>query len=149
MTTMRYLLILALLSVPVLAQQNPAGYREQPIPEEASPPPFTGTATLDERGAEAFKPDWPEAPPRIPHAVGHYQTDLNANRCLSCHHKAGARTESLLPTAAIPATPPTHFTDRDGRPTDTLAGRRYFCLQCHVPQHRVQLGIDNRFGDMP
>ena len=69
-----------------------------------------------------------QQPPLIPHGISQYQIDLRTNQCLSCHDwtKAGERD---APTLSM-----THYLDRDGRELDHIAGTRYFCNQCHVPQ---------------
>ena len=72
--------------------------------------------------------NYPEQPPVIPHTIEAYQLDANVNQCLSCH--ARSRTgESQAPMVSI-----THFMDRDGQFLASVSPRRYFCVQCHVPQ---------------
>lgn len=80
-----------------------------------------------------------QQPPLIPHSVDQYQIDLRVNQCLSCHDwsKAGERN---APTLSM-----THYLDRDGRETDRIAGSRYFCNQCHVPQADTPALVDNVF----
>ena len=86
--------------------------------------------------------NYPEQPPVIPHTIEAYQLDANVNQCLSCH--ARARTsESQAPMVSI-----THFMDRDGQFLASVSPRRYFCIQCHVPQHPVKVPIANRFIDV-
>ena len=80
-----------------------------------------------------------QQPPLIPHKVEQYQIDLRTNQCLSCHDwtKAGERN---APTLSM-----THYLDRDGVELDRVAGTRYFCNQCHVPQADAPALIDNVF----
>jgi cytochrome c-type protein NapB len=86
--------------------------------------------------------NYPEQPPVIPHVVDAYQLDANVNQCLSCH--ARSRTgESQAPMVSI-----THFMDRDGQFLASVSPRRYFCLQCHVPQHQVKAPVEIRFIDV-
>jgi cytochrome c-type protein NapB len=86
--------------------------------------------------------NYPEQPPLIPHSIEGYQVDLNGNKCLSCH--ARARTsESQAPMLSI-----THFMDRDGQFLASVSPRRFFCTQCHVPQHQVKPPIENDFVDI-
>ena len=86
--------------------------------------------------------NYPEQPPTIPHKIEGYQLDLNANRCLACHSRA--RTgESQAPMVSI-----THFMDRDNQFLAAVSPRRYFCLQCHVPQHEVGELVGNEFVDV-
>ncbi len=67
-------------------------------------------------------------PPMIPHSVEGYQVTTNTNRCLQCHGVESYRT------TGAPRISPTHFMDSDGKVGAEVAPRRYFCLQCHVPQ---------------
>jgi cytochrome c-type protein NapB len=86
--------------------------------------------------------NYPEQPPIIPHLIEAYQLDANVNQCLSCH--ARSRTgESQAPMVSI-----THFMDRDGQFLASVSPRRYFCIQCHVPQSAVKPPVGNRFVDV-
>lgn len=80
-----------------------------------------------------------QQPPLIPHAISQYQIDLRTNQCLTCHDwtKAGERN---APTLSM-----THYLDRDGNELDHIAGTRYFCNQCHVPQANAPALVDNVF----
>ena len=80
-----------------------------------------------------------QQPPLIPHSVTQYQIDLRTNQCLSCHDwtKAGERN---APTLSM-----THYLDRDGNELDYIAGTRYFCNQCHVPQADTSPLVENVF----
>jgi cytochrome c-type protein NapB len=85
--------------------------------------------------------NYPEQPPVIPHKTEDYTIDLRSNKCLSCH--ARARTgESQAPMVSI-----THFMDRDGQFRAAVTPRRYFCTQCHVPQHEAKELVKNGFTD--
>ncbi|MEM0948039.1 MAG: nitrate reductase cytochrome c-type subunit [Pseudomonadota bacterium] len=80
-----------------------------------------------------------QQPPLIPHSISQYQIDTRTNQCLSCHDwtKAGERN---APTLSM-----THYLDRDGTELDHIAGTRYFCNQCHVPQADVPALVVNTF----
>jgi len=80
-----------------------------------------------------------QQPPLVPHSIAQYQIDLRTNQCLACHDwtKAGERN---APTLSM-----THYLDRNGRELDQIAGTRYFCNQCHVPQADVPPLVDNTF----
>jgi len=75
--------------------------------------------------------NYPEQPPMIPHTIRGYQVDINFNQCLSCHSRSATEV-SGAPMVSI-----THFVDRDGQTLASVSPRRYFCVQCHVPQHDV------------
>lgn len=86
-----------------------------------------------------FERDYLHQPPLIPHQIRGYQVDLNSNKCLSCHSwsnykKAGATKISM-----------THFETRDGQQLSDVSPRRYFCMQCHVPQADAKPLVDNEF----
>ena len=80
-----------------------------------------------------------QQPPLIPHSITQYQIDTRVNQCLSCHDwtKAGERN---APTLSM-----THYLDREGTELDHIAGTRYFCNQCHVPQADVAELVGNTF----
>ena len=81
-------------------------------------------------------------PPIVPHKIDGYQIDRNANRCMMCH--ARTRTEqSQAPMISV-----THFMDRQGNFLAELSPRRYFCLQCHVPQADLKPLVENQFLDV-
>ena len=81
-----------------------------------------------------------QQPPLVPHSIDQYQIDLKANRCLSCHDwtRAGERG---APTLSM-----THYLDRDGNQLDAVAGTRWFCNQCHVPQVNAPALVENDFS---
>ena len=78
-------------------------------------------------------------PPMIPHSVDGYQVTTNINRCLQCHGVEHYRT------TGAPRVSPTHFMDADGKVLSNVAPRRYFCLQCHVPQADAAPIVGNTF----
>lgn len=75
--------------------------------------------------------NYPEQPPVVPHNIRDYQIDKNFNRCLTCHSR-NATELSGAPMVSV-----THYRDRDGQVLAAVSPRRYFCLQCHVPQHDI------------
>lgn len=86
--------------------------------------------------------NYPEQPPVIPHSIRGYEVSLNANRCLSCH---GRRMTEMSQAPMISIT---HFMDRDDQILATVSARRYFCTQCHVPQHEAKPLVPNGFVDI-
>ena len=80
-----------------------------------------------------------QQPPVIPHDIRNYKIDLRSNKSLSCHSwdrykKSGATKVSL-----------THFETRDGHALADISPRRYFCMQCHVPQANAKPLIENTY----
>src|ERR1700730_17414137 len=136
---------LAVVAVGTIAgsQTRPSALRsglrgDTPLPEGGPAPRLLPQANTDIREVRSY----PEQPPVIPHTIESYQLDANVNQCLSCH--ARSRTgESQAPMVSI-----THFMDRDGQFLASVSPRRYFCVQCHVPQHPVKAPIGNRFLDV-
>jgi len=136
---------LAVLVVGTIAggQGGPAGLYSglrgnTPLQDEGPAPRLLPQANTDQREVR----NYPEQPPVIPHTIEAYQVDGNVNQCLSCH--ARSRTgESQAPMVSI-----THFMDRDGQFLASVSPRRYFCVQCHVPQSPVRPPIVNRFVDI-
>lgn len=78
-------------------------------------------------------------PPMVPHSVEGYQVTTNTNRCLQCHGVSSYRA------TGAPRISPTHFTDSNGHVLADVAPRRYFCLQCHVPQSDTPAIVENTF----
>jgi cytochrome c-type protein NapB len=89
--------------------------------------------------AEPSHRNYPEQPPTIPHNSRNYQIDKNFNMCLSCHSR------SASPQTGAPMISVTHFYDREGQVLAAVSPRRYFCLQCHVPQADVKPARGNNF----
>lgn len=80
-----------------------------------------------------------QQPPLVPHSVDQYQIDLRTNQCLACHDWTNAGDRSA-PTLSM-----THYQDREGNQLDTVAGTRWFCNQCHVPQANAPELVGNDF----
>ena len=86
-----------------------------------------------------FNRDYRQQPPLIPHSIDQYQIDLRANQCLTCHDWTNAGDRGA-PTLSM-----THYLDRNGRELDQIAGTRWFCNQCHVPQVDAPELVENTF----
>lgn len=78
-------------------------------------------------------------PPIIPHNVKGYQITRNVNTCMTCHSKKAALKSGATPVGK------SHYLDRDGKELQTVSSRRYFCLQCHVPQYDATPLVGNDF----
>ena len=89
---------------------------------------------------QRFTRNYRQQPPLIPHTIDQYQIDLKANRCLSCHDWTTAGDRNA-PTLSM-----THYLDREGNQLDRVAGTRWFCNQCHVPQADAPALVDNTFN---
>jgi cytochrome c-type protein NapB len=109
-----------------------------PLDSEGAAPPLSAPVDPPVRPVRAY----PEQPPVIPHSIEGFQIDLAANVCLACHGRAQTG-DSKAPMVSV-----THFTDRDGQVLATVAPRRYFCTECHVPQFEAKPPVKNDFTDV-
>jgi len=131
-------ILVGTLSSAVMAQTFSALRGPTPLDQEGPPPAMT-----PEQNTSVREPrNYPEQPPVIPHSTEGYEVTVHANKCLSCHARTRVR-ESQAPMISI-----THFTDRDGQFLASISPRRYFCTQCHVPQHNVRMPVENDFVDI-
>lgn len=80
-----------------------------------------------------------QQPPIVPHSMDQYQIDLRTNQCLTCHDWSNAGDRGA-PTLSM-----SHYLDRNGTQLDTVAGTRWFCNQCHVPQADAPALVGNTF----
>lgn len=109
-----------------------------PITESTKPPVLGNTVNDDVRRTRSY----PTQPPTIPHRVDGYQIDKNFNKCLDCHARAKTEVSQAIPISV------THYTDRGGQTLGQVSTRRYFCMQCHVPQDAVRPLVANGFQDV-
>jgi len=130
--------IVALAPAVAAAQSFSALRGSTPLDQSAAPPALTPEQNTAQRETR----NYPEQPPVIPHSIEGYEVSRNANKCLSCHARSRVR-ESQAPMISI-----THFADRDGQFLASVSPRRYFCTQCHVPQHAVPDPVANDFVDV-
>lgn len=91
------------------------------------------------KNQEKFALNYVNQPPLIPHGIQGYQVNASNNTCLDCHD-----VDHYRKTGA-PRISPTHFMDRDNKLLTQVAARRYFCLQCHVPQVQDKPIVNNEF----
>ncbi|WP_019616684.1 nitrate reductase cytochrome c-type subunit [Psychromonas ossibalaenae] len=91
------------------------------------------------RDQQLIDREYIQQPPLIPHSIRGYQVNTNANKCLSCHSfkNAGAMSATKISV--------THFETREGETLSDVSPRRYFCLQCHVPQADAKPLVENTF----
>lgn len=130
--------ILALLPALAAAQLVDRLHGNTAVLDDVTPPPLTNPDNSDVRRQRNYAMQ----PPVVPHKIEGYQLDKSANRCMLCHGRTRTQ-ESQAPMISV-----THFMNRDGNFLAELSPRRYFCLQCHVPQAGVNPLVDNRFIDV-
>ena len=131
-------LLVASVSTLAMAQTFSALRGPTPLDQEGQPPAMTPELNTSEREVR----NYPEQPPVIPHSIEGYEVSVHAHKCLSCHARSRVR-ESQAPMISI-----THFADRDGQFLASISPRRYFCTECHVPQHDVKPPVANDFVDI-
>lgn len=113
----------------------PKGLREAPL-TETSAAPEPGKQSVPAGG---FDRAYRQQPPLIPHKIDGYQISSENNACMGCHDWPGnARVNA-------PKISETHYVDRQGVRLDKVAGTRYFCQQCHVPQADAKPLVGNIF----
>ena len=93
-----------------------------------------------ERHDRAIPRGFPTQPPIIPHNVKGYQITKDVNMCMACHAEKNAGRTGATPVSI------THYFDRDGKKLSNISTRRYFCLQCHVPQFDAEPLVTNTFS---
>lgn len=89
--------------------------------------------------SERIPRSYPQQPPLIPHTTKGYLINLKFNKCLTCHSRENSGTSGATPVS------PTHYFGRNGKMTTKISGRRYFCVQCHVPQVDGESFMSNDF----
>lgn len=88
---------------------------------------------------EPIARDYVQQPPLVPHSVEDYNVTIKFNKCLTCHSWANYKQANATKISQ------THFEDRMGDVHANVAARRYFCMQCHVPQANAQPLVENQF----
>lgn len=78
-------------------------------------------------------------PPLIPHNIRSYEVSLNANKCLACHSWKNAKEMGATKISV------THYVNREDAVLADVSPRRYFCLQCHVPQANAKPLVENEY----
>jgi|CXWK01.1.fsa_nt_gi cytochrome c-type protein NapB len=124
-----------------------AGLAQEPAPpvkslggelslEQINAPPEVEKQSVPSGG---FGRAYRQQPPLIPHKVDGYQISASNNACMNCHDWPG-HIEAKAPKVSE-----THYVDRQGVRLDKIAGTRYFCQQCHVPQADAKPLVNNSF----
>ncbi len=83
--------------------------------------------------------DYVQQPPLIPHKIDGYRITKKHNKCLSCHSWKNYKRMNATKISQ------THFESRDGLVLANVSARRYFCVQCHVPQTNAKPLVENEF----
>ena len=139
---MRLFPVLALAVAAFLAGPGVASAQEKLLSERGN------VAIEQESKVDMFRPEkdkdtiprnFAKQPPLIPHSIKGYNITQNFNKCMDCHSK-----ERIDETGA-PLVGKSHFLDREGQQLTNISPRRYFCLQCHVPQFDAKPLVANTY----
>ena len=132
-------LLLAALPLAAMTQAQetraPKALREAPLTETAPAPEVMRQSTPTAGFGRAYR----QQPPLIPHNVDGYEVTFANNKCMECHDWPGNSRFNA------PKISETHYVDRAGVRLDKVAGTRYFCNQCHVPQIDAKPLVGNAF----
>lgn len=109
--------------------------RDAPLGETSAPPDVLKQSVP----AGGFDRAYRQQPPLIPHKIEGYQITTDNNACMNCHDWPGNTRVNA------PKISETHYVDRQGVRLDKVAGTRYFCQQCHVPQADARPLVGNQF----
>jgi cytochrome c-type protein NapB len=111
-----------------LAKGGPAEVLAPPVVKENDSAP----------GERPVRPRaYPGAAPAVPHAIADLlPITLDQNACADCHAIAGPKRAGE-PTP-IPASHYVDLRNAPGKRQEKVAGARWICTACHVPQHDVE-----------
>ncbi len=119
------------------------GLSKSSVFDVPTPEAFSHVA-LDPEDSDALPRSFPGAPPQVPHEVESMLPIVtDDNQCLECHDKPqyiGRESSTRSPM------PESHYAVKGENKKEWLmAGARFTCNQCHVPQAEVGNLVDNTF----
>ena len=89
---------------------------------------------------------WDELPPQIPHRVEEFlPVVMEDNQCLDCHDVPKYIGKPFNTDRTKKSKSPmseNHYASED---LDEIAGARFNCMQCHVPQTNAEPLVDNTY----
>jgi cytochrome c-type protein NapB len=89
---------------------------------------------------------WEGAPPQIPHRVEMYLPVVAAdNQCLDCHDTPKYIGKPKNMDRTVKNKSPMSADHYTSDALDTVAGARFNCTQCHVPQSNAAPLVDNTY----
>ena len=105
--------------------------------------PIQGTTAIEqyriERDRDPIPRNFQQQPPLIPHAIKGYNITQNFNQCMDCHSEARAKETKATKVGV------SHYETREGAKLPNISPRRYFCMQCHVPQFDAKPLVENTY----
>lgn len=99
--------------------------------------------TKYEKDGPPIARNYEQQPPLIPHQIKNYNVTKNFNKCMDCHSWSRAKEFNATKVSQ------THFKDREGHELKNISPRRYFCMQCHVPQADAKPLVTNSYQGVP
>jgi nitrate reductase (cytochrome), electron transfer subunit len=99
----------------------------------------TDTMFRPEKDQDAIPRNFQKQPPLIPHSIKGYNITQNFNKCMDCHSKERAEETGATKVAK------SHYLDREDKKLTNISPRRYFCMQCHVPQFDAKPLVENTY----
>ncbi len=133
---------MALVAAVLLSGVGVAGAQEKVLSERGGVS-IEQTSKVDmfrpEKDKDTIPRNFEKQPPLIPHSVKGYNITQNFNKCMDCHSKDRA------PETGATRVGQSHYLDRDGKKHDNISPRRYFCMQCHVPQFDAKPLVENTY----
>ena len=90
-----------------------------------------------EADRESIPRNYARQPPLVPHSIRGYEVTQNFNKCMDCH--SAERAEATRATRVGKS----HYLTREDKKLPNISPRRYFCLQCHVPQFDAPPLVEN------
>jgi len=92
-----------------------------------------------EKDQDVIPRNFQKQPPLIPHSIKGYNITQNFNKCMDCHSKERAEETGATKVAK------SHYLDREDKKLSNISPRRYFCMQCHVPQFDAKPLVENTY----
>jgi cytochrome c-type protein NapB len=89
---------------------------------------------------------WEGAPPQIPHGIEMYLPIVAAdNQCMDCHDTPKYIGKPKNMDRTVKNKSPMSRTHYNSDKLDTIAGARFNCTQCHVPQSNATPLVESTF----
>lgn len=142
---MRFIPALALAGAVLLSWVGSASAQQQEVVESLrGGAPITETSRTDimfrpEKDQTTIPRNYQKQPPLIPHSIKGYNITQNFNKCMDCHSKERAEETGATKVAK------SHYLDREDKKLTNISPRRYFCMQCHVPQYDAKPLVENTY----
>lgn len=139
---MKFIPALALAAAVLLSGVSGVGAQEKLV-NEIGNVTIEGNSKVDmfrpEKDQETIPRNFQKQPPLIPHSIKGYNITQNFNKCMDCHSKERAEETGATKVAK------SHYLDREDKKQANISPRRYFCMQCHVPQFDAKPLVANTY----